>query len=207
MSFQKKLRSVWQLQPDVSYCLYGSKKHILTKFFSRQSMPFYKFGDVFFLQKIATADWVSFICERFQSTGKKIATQFATQICETVENHSSYVQQLAWIIWSQTVKTATAAIVDSAIMELLNQNSMLYYRYVEELSAYQLNFLQAIVDGVHTEFTRASVLQHYRLGTAPNVKRLKESLENKELIDIDHKMVTFNDPVFRLWFKNNIRRM
>ena len=29
LSFQKKLRSVWQLQRHVSYCLYGSKRHIM----------------------------------------------------------------------------------------------------------------------------------------------------------------------------------
>jgi hypothetical protein len=45
------------------------------------------------------------------------------------------------------------------------------------------------------------------LGTAANVKRLKEALENKELIDINDKNVTFNDPVFRLWFKDNIKRI
>ena len=29
LTFQKKLRSVWQLQNHVSYCLYGSKKHLM----------------------------------------------------------------------------------------------------------------------------------------------------------------------------------
>ncbi|MDR2854449.1 MAG: ATP-binding protein [Prevotellaceae bacterium] len=206
LSFQKKLRSVWQLQTAVSYCLYGSKKHILSKLFSKQSMPFYKFGDVFFLQKITTDHWISFICERFQSTGKRISKKIATQICETVDNHSSYVQQLAWIIWSKTTKTVTTDIFESSVTELLNQNSMLYFRYIEELSGFQLNFLQAIADGVSSEFTKSSILQQYQLGTASNIKRLKDALENRELIDIDNKNVTFNDPVFRLWFKNNIRR-
>ena len=100
----------------------------------------------------------------------------------------------------------TPDIFESAVVELLNQNTMLYLRYAEELSAYQLNFLQAIADGVHSEFTKAAILQQYQLGTAANVKRLKEALENKELIDINDKNVTFNDPVFRLWFKENIRR-
>ena len=94
IQFQKRLRSVWQLQKEVSYCLYGSKKHLMTELFSKQSMPFYKFGDVFFLQKISTNDWISFICERFESTGKKISGEQAKLISDTVENHSSYVQQL-----------------------------------------------------------------------------------------------------------------
>jgi hypothetical protein len=64
-------------------------------------MPFYKFGDVFFLQKIPASNWIPFICERFQSTRKKNSEQIAEKVCNTVENHSSYVQQLAWIIWKR----------------------------------------------------------------------------------------------------------
>src|ERR1035437_1467144 len=112
--FQKKLRTVWQLQKDVSYCLYGSKKHLMAELFSRQSMPFYKFGDVFFLQKISTEDWIRFICERFESTGKKISPEQAEMICQTVENHSSYVQQLAWNVWVKTESITKNEDIDSA---------------------------------------------------------------------------------------------
>ncbi len=44
------------------------------------------------------------------------------------------------------------------------------------------------------------------MGTSANIRRLKTSLENKELIDISGKTVSFNDPVFKLWFKKSIRR-
>ncbi|MFA7494393.1 MAG: hypothetical protein WCZ43_12895 [Proteiniphilum sp.] len=54
--FQRKLRSAWQLHQDITYCLYGSKKHLMTKLFSKQSMPFYKFGDVIYLQKSGWGD-------------------------------------------------------------------------------------------------------------------------------------------------------
>jgi len=204
--FQKKLRSVWQLQKEVSYCLYGSKKHLMAELFSKQSMPFYKFGEVFFLQKINTNDWISFICERFESTGKKISPEQAKMICETVDNHSSYVQQLAWNVWIKADKITKNEDVDLAINDLFNQNAMLYYRYVEELSGYQINFLRAIVEGVSSEFTKVETLQKYHLGSSANVKRLKDSLEKKELIDITGKFVSLNDPVFKLWFRKYLRK-
>jgi len=205
--FQKKLRSVWQLQTEVSYCLYGSKKHVLSELFSKQSMPFYKFGDVLFLQKRSTADWINFICERFRSTGKSISAELAKKICDTVENHSSYVQQLAWNVWIKTNTSATNDDVDAAVIDLLNQNSMLYYRYIEGLSGFQINFLRAIADGKSSEFTRSETLRNYHLGTSANVKRLKDALEKKELIDITGKIVSFNDPVFKIWFQKNIRKL
>ncbi len=48
ITFQKKLRSVWQHQQNVSYCLFGSKRHLMTEIFSDGSNPFYKFGDMMF---------------------------------------------------------------------------------------------------------------------------------------------------------------
>ena len=58
LTFQKKLRGIWQLQTHVSYCLYGSKKHMMEQMFQDQSYPFYRFGDLFYLNKISEADWV-----------------------------------------------------------------------------------------------------------------------------------------------------
>ncbi|WP_298645779.1 ATP-binding protein [uncultured Proteiniphilum sp.] len=204
--FQRKLRSAWQLHQDVTYCLYGSKQHLMTKLFSKQSMPFYKFGDVIYLQKINTADWIAFICRRFEVTGKQISPQLAEKICLTVENHSSYVQQLAWLLWVQTDVKATEAGFEAAYTDLLNQNSMLYFKYIDGLTTYQLNFLYAVAVGVTSEFTRSENLVRYQLGTSANIRRLKTSLENKELIDISGKTVSFNDPIFKLWFKKNVRR-
>lgn len=51
LAFQKKLRANWQKQKHTSYCLYGSKRHMMLDVFTSQSMPFYKFGDVTMLEK------------------------------------------------------------------------------------------------------------------------------------------------------------
>ena len=51
LAFQRKLRAHWQTHTSVCYCLYGSKRHMLLSIFNDYSMPFYKFGDILFLQK------------------------------------------------------------------------------------------------------------------------------------------------------------
>lgn len=79
--FQKQLRSVWQLQKSVSYCLFGSKKHLMNELFEKRSLPFYKFGDAIYLPCISTPDWVSYIRNRFDSTGKQISKELAEKIC------------------------------------------------------------------------------------------------------------------------------
>lgn len=204
LNFQKKLRSYWQHQDSVSYCLYGSKKHILTKMFSKQSMPFYKFGDMVFLKKIDTTYWIDYIIRQFKSSGKQCPEEFAARICETVENHSSYVQQLAWLVWLNTDSVVDENSFDEGLKDLLQQSSALFYRYLDSLTQYQINFLNALSDGVNSEFTKTATLTKYNLGTAANIKRIKDALEDKELIDIDETAVSFNDPVFKLWFRKRI---
>jgi len=204
-TFQKQLRSVWQLQAQyVSYCLYGSKKHLMHSLFSKQSMPFYKFGDIYFLQKIPMDIWVPFIQQRFEETGKFISSELAKKICETVDCHSSYVQQLSWLVWVKTEKIATETDFNDAFTNLINQNSMLYHSYIEGLTSFQINFLQAISDGIHDQFSRKETLSKYDLSTSANISRVKKSLEHKELIDISPKKITFNDPVFLIWFKKTV---
>lgn len=204
LNFQKRLRSFWQLQNSVTYCLYGSKKHVMTKLFSRQSMPFYKFGDLMFLQKIDRSNWVKFIVGRFKKTGKSVSAKIAGQICDSVDNHSHYVQQLSWLVWAHTTKIAGDEEFRKAEEELMTQNSMLFYRYIEELSAYQLNFLRAVAEGNHDQLTKKAILNKYNLGTSANVSRLKSALENKELIDIEMKKVTISDPVFCKWIRKEL---
>jgi hypothetical protein len=202
ITFQKMLRSVWQLQSQhVTYCLYGSKKHIMTALFSNQSMPFYKFGDLIMLPKITADHWIRFIVERFEHSGKHIPDSLAADICKKVENHSSYVQQFSWLIWVRTDETATEQDFENAFRDLINQNSALFYSFVEPLSAYQLNFLKALADGVHDGFSHKEVIDKYSLGTSANVARIRTALENKELIDVFPHLITFNDPVFKWWFK------
>ncbi|MDR1344246.1 MAG: ATP-binding protein [Tannerellaceae bacterium] len=52
-AFQKLLRSIWQKHECACYCLYGSKFHMMQELFERQSMPFYRFGDLIHLDKIS----------------------------------------------------------------------------------------------------------------------------------------------------------
>ncbi len=200
-TFQKRLRTVWQLQKSVSYCLFGSKKHLMNELFEKKSLPFYKFGDAIYLPKIGTSDWVEYICRRFELTGKQIAPELAEKICQMVDNHSSYVQQLAWLVWTHTDKVATEENFDDACQDILDQNTPLFERQIENLSTYQMNFLRALVDGVHREFTRQDILQKYQLGSSANVSTVKRALVKKELIELEKQQVIISDPVMAVWLK------
>lgn len=204
-TFQKRLRSIWQLQKSVSYCLFGSKKHLMNELFEKKSLPFYKFGDTIYLSKIGTSDWVNYICDRFEVTGKHISKELAEKICQRVENHSSYVQQLAWLVWIHTDNTASEQDFEEAYQDILDQNTPLFEKQTESLTTYQMNFLRALIDGVHKEFTTQEVLQKYQLGSSANVSIVKRALEKKELIEIEKNQVSLPDPVMKVWLKRELR--
>lgn len=205
ITFQKKLRSVWQLQSNVSYCLYGSKKHMMEKMFQSQSHPFYRFGDLFYLDKISETDWVEYICDRFRVTGKEIPRELASEICTVTDRYSSYVQQLAWLVWLRTDKHATKEDVEFGIDRMLDACEPLFIQQTESLSAYQMNFLRALANGVNTGFTRSEILDTYQLGTAANISRLKKALTEKDLIMMTApKKLEISDPILALWLKRRV---
>lgn len=205
ITFQKKLRSVWQLQRNVSYCLYGSKQHMMEKMFQSQSHPFYRFGDLFYLDKISETDWVEYICDRFRVTGKEISRELASEICTVTDRYSSYVQQLAWLVWLRTDKHATKEDVEFGIDRMLDACEPLFIQQTESLSAYQMNFLRALANGVHTGFTRSEILDTYQLGTAANISRLKKALTEKDLIMMTApKKLEISDTILALWLKKRI---
>lgn len=201
LKFQKKLRSVWQHQQNVTYCMFGSKKHLMENIFNDKSKPFYKFGDLMFLKKIPTEEWVPFICSKFQESGKSISERQASTICEVTENLSSYVQHLAWVVWYKTDKVVTDNDVKEAIDDLLEQNKVFFQREVEQLSERQLNFLRTLADGVTSGFSRKEIIRKYRLESSANVQAVKKALLKKDLIDVDGQRISFNDSLFKQWLK------
>ena len=202
LAFQKKLRSHWQRHTHVSYCLYGSKRHMLLEVFSNPSMPFYKFGDLLFLEKIATEKWVEFIQRRFLETGKEIKVEEATQIANLTENHSYYVQQLAQQTWLRTEVVTMPKNVLDAFQGINNQLSLLFVNITESLSTTQLNLLKAILSG-EKQLSAQSTLQQYKLGTSGNILRLKQSLLAREIIDITPDQIDLQDPLYKYWLKNS----
>lgn len=197
---QKRMRSAWQHHQHVSYCMFGSKKHMMMNIFQNKRMPFYQFGDTTYLKRIPTQDWVDFIIHRFDLQGKKISNDYATKICEKVDGYSSYVQQLASLVLMETVEEVDEHAFQEGVNSMLDQNGELFRTQLSGLTSYQMNFLRAVCYDIHTDFTSRAVTAKYDLGAKSNVSRIKTSLLEKELIEIQGKEVFIADPVFRLWF-------
>lgn len=201
ITVQKRMRGVWQRQQNVSYCMYGSKKHMMTKIFQNKRMPFYQFGEITYLDKIPREDWVNYIVSRYSTKGKTISDYFAGKICDAVDGYSSYVQQLAWDVMQETESEVTEESFANGLEALLDQNAGLFTNQTETLTSYQMNLLRAICSGIHDEYTSKAVTDVYNMGTKSNIVRIKTSLAEKEIIDVVKGKAYISDPVFELWFR------
>jgi len=200
LNLESSLRSYWQHHHEVSYCLYGSQRQLMRQIFLTQKRPFYRFGDIMFLNKIDITHWIVFIKDAFQSQQISITDAVATSIGELMLCHPYYVQQLAHTVWNKAENEVTAQTVELAILELIQYNELAYSTWLNGLSPTQVNLLKAIADG-EKQLTSTRVMNGYRLGTPNNVRKNKQVLEDKDMINFVQAGIELLDPGFALWFK------
>ena len=206
VSIQKRLRSVWQHQRLTSYCLFGSKKHTMMNVFQKRNMPLYQFGDFKFLDKIPTETWVEYIVQHFKDRQRTISTEQAAKICQLVDNYSSYVQQLSWLVFSliDEGQVVTDEHLKQGVTDLLNSQEQLFMHQIEPLTAYQMNFLRCILSGHHDDFGETAVREEFQLGSVSNITRLKTALVDKDIVEMSGERYYITDPVFALWFRSRM---
>ena len=194
-----KMRSAWQHHKHVSYCFYGSKKHMMMQIFNDSQKPFYRFSETMFLDKIPQDDWVPFIVDGFRKTGKSISKESAVRICEYTERHSWYLQQLSYFVWSDTDKEVTEEIMNRAYRRIIDTNAPMFMNDVEKLTASQREMLKAIIAG-ESQLSSAGARERYRLGNLTTITRNKKVLETKAFVDSNDGALEVSDPIFRAWF-------
>ena len=199
-----KMRSVWQQQEQTTYCLYGSKRHMMMDIFNNSNNPFYRFGQVVFLDKITKNNWMPFIIEGFRKTNKHISEDYASQICDIVECHSWYLQQLSFFIWTKTEKEVTADDFNYGVKQLLNINTPMFQSDSNKLTPAQLELLRAIAAG-ETKFSSAEVNSKYNLGNPNTLAKNKRSLQEQDIIEkTKDNTFHFVDPIFKLWIEKEM---
>ena len=194
-----KMRSVWQQQERVTYCLYGSKRHMMLDIFNNSNSPFYRFGQLLFLNKISKEKWKLFIVETFEKSGKHISDEFTGRICDTTECHSWYLQQCCYFVWNATAVEVTEESFNYGLKQMINTNSPMFQGDTEMLAASQVEMLRAIRDGVQ-QLSSAEARAKYHLGNPNTISKNKRILQNKDIVEMQDGRLVFLDPIYRLWF-------
>lgn len=196
-----KMRAVWQQQHDVAYCLYGSKRSMMLRIFNNAQSPFYRFGQVVFLQKIAQADWVQHITEAFQRTGRSITPEQAEQVCRDVDCHTWYVQQLCFFLWTATTGAVTDELLRDALQQVVDINTPMFQSDVERLTTSQRALLRAVANGTQ-HLTGRDAVAVYNLGNPNTIARNKRALLELDLVETQTDgTLAITDPLFARWIR------
>lgn len=200
ISFEQELRSYWQHHENTCYCLYGSRKHMMLEIFKQESRAFYRFGDLFLLDKIPESHWVRYIRQKFKAGGKNIENESVKLMIQMTNNHPDYLQQLCHNVWNTSEVEVSREHIDEAMELVVRSNALHYQDTCEALSNTQLNLLKAILAG-EKRLTSSSTMAEFNLGTPRNVSKNKNVLTEKDIIEIHGESVTFNDPIFEYWLR------
>ncbi len=203
--FQRKLRAHWQRHQKAGYCLYGSKRHMMLEVFAEPSMPFYKFGDIFFLNKIDTVHFSRFISERFSATGKTISEEACRKLISLADNHPFYVQQLAQLSWLRTQKSCSEETVLQAHAALVEQLGLIFTNLLESFTFQQICFLHAFVSG-EKAISSTATMHKYHISSATAASRSLKGLIQKDVFDSNAGKISFQDPIFAYWLKHEYFR-
>jgi hypothetical protein len=174
---------------------------MMMNLFQNKHMPFYQFGEPNYLQPIPTEDWIPFIQRKFQEKELTIEEQHIRQICDIVQNQSSYVQQLAWNVMLNTTENVTNQEIALGVDDLLAQCTPLFLEQISSLSTYQLNFLRAIIDNNNCQWTSQEILTKYNLGSKSNVQKMQKILIEKDFIEKRKDGLYISDPILQLWLQ------
>ena len=168
--------------------------------FGNSKNPFYRFGQMMALKKIAKEYWKPFIHDSFYNHGKTISDDMIERICNIVQCHSWYMQQFCFLIWTRTATEVTEEIYQSQLTKLLDTNTDMFITDIDGMPASQIAFLRAVCMG-ETHFNAQQVVAEYGLGAPRTITKNKKALVERDFIEKSGDGFKMVDPVFELWFK------
>ena len=198
-SFLRTLKLHLRNQKKCIFCLYG----INTGYFrelAHSHGPLSGLGHYFELRHNPTKHRSASIRKLFHDHNKRIDYATSVQMSNAVDNHPFYLKLLAWHALIRTRSQCTMKIADKALNDLILHFEHHFIHTVERLTPMQMSFIKALIEE-SPELCSKATLEAYQLGSSSNVARIKQSLENKDIIDTGNCESVFVDPVFREWLR------
>ena len=86
------------------------------------------------------------------------------------------------------------------LRQTLNINTPMFQNDTENLSQSQIEMLRAISNG-ETKLSSEDVKRRYSLGNPNTITKNKLALVRRDILDNDKGVLTFVDPLYRIWLK------
>lgn len=183
VNMEALLRTYIQPLKNVRFIFCGSKKHIMADMFVNEKNPFYESTHVVYLEKIDREIYGSFIENLYKKGRRRIEPDALNFILEWTRCHTFYTQYLCHRLFRNADKKIDIVDVKRACAQILQEGAPGFIERRNLLTDKQWQFLKAVAkEGSVEQPTAGEFINRYKLGTAAAVKRVVESLVEKELL-------------------------
>jgi hypothetical protein len=182
-TIEATFRSYLQEHRDISFFFVGSRRQALTEMFSH-ARPLHQTGYLTPLDRISREDFVPYIMERFDRTGKKCSQETAELIYDRAQGYPAYVQRLAGTAWDLSSLVCTKEKVQEAYGRLLELAGVEFGAVWISLPLGQRTLLQALAAEPTTQLTSSDYLRRHHL-IASTVQRAMKPLLELDLAERD----------------------
>ena len=137
----------------------------------------------------------------FLSGGKVVDKDLLMGACRLLKGQLWYINHFAAICDAMSRGYIMEPVLIDALATLIAVHEPRFQSMMNGLTTHQVNLLRATVDGV-TRFSSADVIRKYELNSSANVKRVKDALMKKEILQFDAADVpSILDPLFEYWVR------
>lgn len=183
-----------------SYVFAGSGVNAMKTIF-RGSLLFHRLVERVKLSPVDEIEMADHIYRGFTSAGKVVEKELLQGACRLFRGHLWYINHFASICDGMTRGYLMEPGLVDALASLISVHEPRFVDMMSGLTTHQVNLLKATVEGV-ARFSSAEVIRQYGLNSSANVKRVKDALMKKEVLEFDEDdKPTIIDPLFEYWVK------
>lgn len=192
------------LDPDdrnsAAYILSGSAVNAMHDIFGHRKL-FFRQAERIKLEEIETREIIEHINRSLLSSGKVIDRDLLLGTCKLFRNNIWYINHFAAICDSLSKGYIMENILTAALEALISIHEPRFAATMNDLTTFQVNMLNAILRG-ETKFTSTEVIEEFSLSSSANVRRLKDALAKKEIVNFETGGAPeVIDPLFEYWVR------
>lgn len=199
------LRSFIQFVPNVYFIFAGSQQHMMSDMFLSPERPMYQGAQIVAIGEIDEQKYYVFAKKHFCKNKQHLSEEVFHYLYERVEGQTWYVQATLNRIYSSQAKEITTEDVDSAIMELVDEEEIAFENYYSNLTANQAALLTAIACEQKVKSPMANAfIAKYSLPALSSIKVALKSLIDSQLVYVYKGNYIVYDRFFSMWLRERV---
>jgi AAA+ ATPase superfamily predicted ATPase len=180
------MRSVFQLQSEVSHIFAGSRRHLMNRVFTDENQPMYRLAKPLVLRTIPREAFAPFIEERFSSTQQAIEPNATKRILDVTEGHPHDTQELCYFVWELALArqaVVTSDLVESALNRVIDHEEARFTTLWEGLTPYRRLVLSVLARADQRGIYAEEYRRQRGLGPASSLQKAIAYFIDRELVE------------------------